>query len=433
MRLKNILNNKTVRNAGWIIGGRLMNKTLSFLVGILTAQYLGPENYGLINYATAYTTFFASVCNLGISSVIIKNFTDHPNEEGQAIGTALILRAISSLLSAVMIVGIVSIVDRNEPVTILVAALSSIGLIFQVFDTLKQWFQSRLQSKFAAIATVISYIAVSVYRLVLLATEKNVLWFAVATSVDYIVVAVFLLVAYKKNAGPKFSFSLKKARQLLSASSSYLISGLMVSVYASTDKLMLKQMLDETAVGYYATAVSVSSVWTFVLQAIIDSVYPSIIQAYGKQREIFEKRNRQLYALVIYSALFASAAICVLSEPIILVLYGEAYQPAVAPLRIVVWYTTFSYLGVARNAWIVSENKQKYLKYLYIGAAAINVVLNVVLIPVLGASGAAMASLITQVATVIVLPPMFRPLRPNVKLMLEALLLKDVLPDDEHG
>ena len=60
MRFRNIFKNKVVKNAGWIIGGNLANKVLEFLVGILTARYLGPSNYGLINYATAYTTFFAS-------------------------------------------------------------------------------------------------------------------------------------------------------------------------------------------------------------------------------------------------------------------------------------------------------------------------------------------------------------------------------------
>ena len=77
---------------------------------------------------------------------------------------------------------------------------------------------------------------------------------------------------------------------------------------------------------------------------------------------------------------------------------------------------------------MVCENRQKYLKYLYISAAGINVVLNVVLIPRWGASGAAAASLITQMSTTLLLPALIRPLRPNAKLMLDAIVLRDVLP-----
>ena len=53
MMIRKLLQNKTLRNAGWIIGGRLVNKVLVFLVGVLTARYLGPGNYGLIDYAAA--------------------------------------------------------------------------------------------------------------------------------------------------------------------------------------------------------------------------------------------------------------------------------------------------------------------------------------------------------------------------------------------
>lgn len=432
MNLKKFLSNKTVKNAGWIVGGRLVNKGLAFLVGILTARYLGPGDFGLINYASAYITFFASVCTLGINSVIIKEFMDHPEEAGQAIGTTLVLRAVSSLLSAVMVVGLAAVVDRDEPATVFVVALSSLGLVFQIFNTLNYWFQSRLQSKYCVIATVISYIVVSGYKIILLVTGKDVAWFAVSTSIAYAVEGVFLLLVYRKEGGPGFSFSVRKAGQLLSASGSFIVSGLMVSIYASTDKLMLKQMLDQAAVGHYALAVSLSTTWGFVLQAVIDSVCPSVIQACGQGSEAFNRKNRQLYAIVFYFAMFMSLLITVLAKPIVGILYGEVYLPAVQPLRIVVWYTAFSYLGVARNPWIVCENRQRYLKYLYIGSALINVLLNWLWIPVWGASGAALASLVTQMSTTVFLPALIRPLRPNAKLMLEAVLLKDVLPKNKE-
>ena len=419
--------NRIIRNAGWLIGGRLVNKVLSFLVGILTARYLGPDNYGIIGYVTAYITFFASVCNLGINSVLVKDFVDHPEDEGKAMGTAMVLRAVSSALSALMIIGIIALTEKGDPTTVMVAVLSCVGLMFQVVDTLKRWFLNRLQSKYAAIATVLAYLSVSVYKLILLASGSSVVWFALATSVEYAVVAAFLLAAYRKNKGPRFAFSWKKAKELLQSSSSYILSDIMVSVYATTDKLMLKQMLDEAAVGYYTTAVAVSNVCCFVLEAMIESVYPSVIQSYKTDRELFKRKNRQLYAGVFYSAMIGSVVICLLSGPIVEILYGESYLPSVQPLRIVVWYTAFSYLGGARGAWMVCEDKQKYLKYLSLIAAVENVILNLVLIPHLGPSGAALASLLTQITTIVVIPALIKPLRPNAKLMLEAVLLKGVL------
>ena len=166
--------------------------------------------------------------------------------------------------------------------------------------------------------------------------------------------------------------------------------------------------------------------WVFVLQAIIDSLYPTIMQLFEEDREQFNRKNRQLYAIVIYVSM--AAAICfVLFAPLVIkILYGDAYIPAVGPLRIITWYTIFSYLGVARNAWIVCENKQKYLKYMYLSAAFINIGLNYLMIPVWEASGAALASLVTEICTSMILPYFIRELRPNVKLMINAFLLKDI-------
>jgi O-antigen/teichoic acid export membrane protein len=418
--------NKEIKNAGWIIGGRIVQMIISFFVGILTARFLGPSNYGLINYAAAYVAFFTSLCTLGINSVIIKDFVDHPDEQGKAIGSTLVLRAISSFLSAIMIVGIIGIIDYDEPTTIVVAGLCSLSLIFHIFDTINYWFQSKYQSKITSITTLIAYIIMSAYKIVLLVLQKDVRWFAFATSIDYIVIAVLLLFAYKKFGGQKLEFSPKKAKSLISSSYHYILSSMMVAIYGQTDKLMLKQMLYDSEVGYYSIATAICSMWVFVLQAVVDSMYPTIIQLHKIDKMQFERKNKQLYAIVFYTSCIVSVAFVIFGGYAIRLLYGEAYEPSTMPLKIVTWYTAFSYLGVARNAWVVCENKQKYLKYMYFGAAILNVLLNLIFIPIWGTSGAAFASLLTQLLTSIILPLFFKEMRHNAKLMLEAILLRGI-------
>lgn len=419
--IRKLLANKIAKNAGWLIAGRIYHMVLAFIVGLLTARYLGPSNYGLINYAATYASFFSSFCTLGINSIIVKNFVDHPEEEGETIGSAIVLRSISSVLSVIMILCITLIADKGETITHVVVLLCGIGVIFQVMDTLNYWFQSRLQSKYAAIAAMISCTMVSIYKVWLLVTGKSVVWFAISTSIDYAVIALVLLIIYKKNNGPKFIFSITKAKELFSSSYHFILAGLMVSIYASTDRFMLKQLLNEAEVGYYSTAVSVCSAWVFVLSAITDSIYPDILQSFNSDKNIFEKKNKQLYAIVFYVSIIASCLLSVFAEPIVYILYGNDYLPAAAPLRVITWYTAFSYLGVARNAWVVCYRKQNYLKYLYVGAAVLNVGLNMLMIPLWGASGAAAASLITQISTILVFPMFIRDLRPNVKLMIDAI------------
>ena len=426
MKIQAFLKSKETKNAGWLIGGRIVQMILSLFIGLLTARYLGPSNYGLISYGSAFVTFFSALCNLGLNSVIIKDFVDNPNEQGKAIGSALLMRFVSSVLSVFAMVGIALIADKNEPVTIAVVALCGVGSVFHIFETFNYWFQYNYQSKITAMATLVAYVITSLYKIVLLIFQKNVTWFAFATSVDYIVVAIFLLIAYKKYQGTKLEFSLSKSKSLLNISRHYILSSLMVAIYGQTDKLMLKQMIDETEVGYYAIATAVCAMWTFVLQAIIDSVYPTILRLKNQDNIVYEKKNRQLYAIVFYISCLVSVVFFIFGSFIIELLYGKDYLPAVDVLKIVTWYTAFSYLGVARNAWVVSEGMQKYLKVIYACAAVLNVLLNFVLIPIMGSVGAAIATLITQVFTSFILPLFIKGMRKNARLMLEAILLKNI-------
>lgn len=205
----------------------------------------------------------------------------------------------------------------------------------------------------------------------------------------------------------------------------------MTSIYANTDKLMLKRMIDETEVGYYATAVHLCGMWTFILSAIIDSLYPTIVSSFKKDKELFENKNRQLYAIVFYVSIFVSVMFCIFGNFGINLLYGEDYLPSAAPLKVITWYTAFAYFGVARNAWVVCNEKQKYLKYIYAVATVLNVLLNFLLIPIWGGVGAAVASLVTQICTSIILPFCIKNLRPNAKLILEAIMLKKVFVKDQ--
>lgn len=429
----NFLKNKETKNALWLIGGRVAQMVLSLFVGILSARYLGPANYGLINYASALVSFFMSFCTLGINSIIIKDFFDHPDEEGTAIGTAITLRLLSSICSAILSVSISLFLDYGEWETVIVVALCAISLLFHVLDTLKCWFQYKYLSRVTAIAIFLAYVATSVYKIILLVLKKSVFWFAFASSVDYIALGVLLLIFYKKHGGPKLSFSWSKGKSLLKNSYHYILSGLMVSLYNKTDKLMLKHMMDEEAVGYYSTAFALCSMWTFVLSAIIDAMYPTIIKSFDQNYQEFEKKNRQLYAIVFYISTFVSLMFVIFGRLGIRILYGVAYLPAALPLSVITWYTAFSYFGVARNAWMVCNHKQKYIKYMYIPAVIINIALNALLIPIWGAVGAAVASLVTQIATSMVLPALIKDLRPNAKLMLDAILLRHVLPKKNDG
>ena len=115
--------------------------------------------------------------------------------------------------------------------------------------------------------------------------------------------------------------------------------------------------------------------------------------------------------------------ISILGEFIVHILYGAAYAGAVNALRVLIWCETFSMIGTARGIWIISENKNKYVKYYLACGVVVNLVLNYSLIPIIGITGASVATLITQIVTSMIAPILFKGTRVHTKYVLEAFAL----------
>ena len=413
--------NNVAKNATWIIACKMIQAIVALVINILTARYLGPEKYGLITYATSLVAFVVPLMQLGFSDTLVQEIINNPQKEGELLGTAVLFSAISSICCIIGITVFSFVANPNEPSTIIVCALYSILLIFQAFDLIQYWFQAKLMSKYTSIISLGAYLVVAVYQLLLLVLAKGVYWFAISNTINYAIIAVGSVSLYKKKGTQPLSFSKKLGKDMFSRSKHYILAGMMVTVFAQTDKIMIKLMLGKTATGYYGAAITCAGMAGFVATGIIDSFRPSILEGKKTDEKVFENRLAMLYSIITYLALVQSLAFTVFAPLIIRIIYGANYSPAVAALQIVVWYTTFCYMGAVRNIWILANNKHHYLWKINMLGALANVVLNAILIPIYGIYGASVASLITQIFTNVIVGYIIRPISPNNAIMVKGL------------
>ena len=413
--------NRVINNAKWIIVCKIAQSLLQLIVGMLSARYLGPSNYGLINYASSVVAFFVPIMQLGLQSTLVQEYVDKPEKEGQLIGTALVMNMTSAVACMVGVTTFATVANRGEPTTILVCALYSASLFFQAIEMLQYWFQAKLFSKYSSLAMLVSYITVSAYKIYLLASGKSVYWFALSHAVEYGVTGLLLLITYRRKGTQKLQFSFDVARDMLSSSKHYIVAMLMVVVYNSTGNVMLKHIFGEAETGYFATAVTCTSLTGFIFNAIIDTARPVVLESRKKSIAAFEKNVSRTYALTTWLSLAQSVMFTIFAPLIVHLLYGEEYMPTVPVLQILVWNTAFSYMGYVRNIWILGEEKHKILWVINASGAAANILLNVWLIPLWGACGAAVASVLTQIFTNFVLGFILKEIRANNRLILKSL------------
>ena len=105
------MQNRILKNASWIVGCKIVQSLLQLIIGVLSARYLGPANYGLINYAASITAFMIPIMQLGLRSTIVKELLDCPEQEGKTLGTAISMNVVSSILCIIGIVTFTSIAN----------------------------------------------------------------------------------------------------------------------------------------------------------------------------------------------------------------------------------------------------------------------------------------------------------------------------------
>lgn len=419
--------NKVAKNASWIVGCKIAQSGFALLINALTARYFGPSNFGLLNYAASLVAFVTPIMTLGTTEILVNELIKTPKREGEIIGTSIVMTMISSICCIVGISTFMRVSNPDDSAAVMVVSIYSLLLIPQSLEQIQYWFHARYLSKYVSITAFFAYLLVSLYKIILLIYRKSVYWFALSNCLDHLLIAVTLLVIYWTKTGTWLSASRSVAKELWDLGKHYILPGLMGLVLAQSDRVMLRWTCGDTEVGLYSAAYSIAGLSSFVFNAIVTSFCPTILEAKKKSKCQFDTRMIQCYGIITYLAIVQSIFITVLAEYIVRILYGSDYYQAIPVLKVVVWYTMFSYIGAVRTVWILAESKQKYLWIISFSGMVLNILLNLVLIPKLQSMGAAIATLITQFFTNIVIVACIKPLRINIEYIFKGLNIKNML------
>lgn len=416
---------KNLVNSYWIIGEQLLQMLVSMIILFFSARYLGPSNFGALNYTASFVTFFIAIATLSMEGVTIKKMIFKPNDEGAYLGSCMLFRFISSIASIIAVTLIVYVLNPDDSLKVVLVLLQSFQLTFRSVHILDAWFQRHLKSKYVSIAKMAAFLAVSSYKIYLLVAAKSILWFALVTSLSDLILAILLLIFYRYQKGPRMSVDFKLGFEVLGESYHFIISGIMISLYMQMDRIMIGKMLSDTEVGLFTAATMICSAWCFVPSAIITSFRPMIMELKKSgDEELYLRRLKQLFSAIVVICALASVCISIPAKWIVYFLFGSDYLSAVTTLRISIWSGIFAMMGCIRGVWVVTENKNRYVKYyLSVGCVA-NFILNFTLIPIWGINGAAFATLITHILADVFAPAFFKETKLITKIALQGMFFE---------
>jgi len=403
-----------VGNTGWQMAQQIYSMLLSLIIGSISARFLGPSNYGLINYGASLISLFAHLTGLGLDEVIMNEMVSNKDKQGTFLGTALVMRLIASALGVVSMGVIVMVLEPDNKLLWVITVLQSFQLFGNLYYVFNYWFQIELKSKYVSIAYIIGLTVSGVWRVVLLITGASVEFFAFTGSLQGILVLIIVAFCFFRLSHVRLSFDFSVGKDLLKKGYHYIISGIAVIIYMQMDKVMIGKISGEEELGFYSAASNIANLWLFVPRAIINTARPLVLEGKNLDRAgdsgVFEGRLIKLLTGIMLLGAFVGLGFTVFGNLAVYILYGKAYMSAGPVLAILIWATVLSQFGSINGIWVVSEGYSPYLKYtVWIGAVT-NLVLNSVFIPLFGILGAAIATFMAQFVVQFIAPHFVKPL-----------------------
>lgn len=381
-------------NTSWLVLEKVLRGIVTLAITVYVTRYLGPSQYGLLSYSYSFVTLFIIFATLGLDDIVIRELIHTPAKRDVLLGTAFRLKLIGALLIMIILAVLLAILPR-ERLTHVLCFIIAVSFIFQSFNVIDLYFQSNVLSKYVVFCQIFQLILSTLIKLVLILVKASLVWFAFMFVLDGLFRAVGLIFVYCKKglSLPWKEFDLHLAKKLLKNAFPFILGGLFGSIYMKIDQVMIKQMLDNAAVGVYAAAVNLCEVWYYIPIIITNSVYPAILNAKMSNENIYYNRLQNLFDLMAFTSICIGLLITFAASPIVKILYGNGFYEASQVARIYVWAGIGIFLGAVTGKLLVAENQQIYLLYLAILAAITNVVLNFLFIPRYGIVGAAWATL----------------------------------------
>lgn len=388
----------SLQNIGWLSADRIIRMLGAVIVNTAVARYLGPSDFGLLNYGIAIFSLFNIMSNLGLDLLVVRDLALDVDSAPQVLGTGFALKAAASVVTTLAGIAAVLLLEpHNRFLLVLVGLLSAAG-IFQAFDVIDYYFQSQTRSVFAIIPRTSVFVTASIFRMVAVFKHATLMAFAWIAAGEILVMELGLAVSYYLAERPwhRWVVKLQVAKQLLRESWPLLVSNAMYLVYFRSDQVLLGKLASKSAVGQYTAAIRLSEIWYSIPVIVCASVMPRILKSREANPERYYARLQRLYESMVFICVAVAVATQFVGPLAVHLLYGPQYASSAQILAIHIWTGAFFAVGQIGGQQFVQEKLTVSSMYRMMLGAVINVVLNLLWIPRWGGMGSAFATLVAQ-------------------------------------
>ena len=384
-----------------------LRSVLNLLFPLITFPYisrvLSVQGIGIYNFSNIYVNYFILIAGLGIATYAVREGAKYRNQKkrieefaSQVFSINIFATIIAYLL---LFLSLVIFKNLNNYVTCIL--IFSLQILFTTLGT--EWIYTIYEDYAYITIRSIAFKILSIILLFILVREpSDYLWYATITVLAGVGSNILNFVHAKSFINIRLTLN-TNWRYHLKPILVIFASAVAVTIYVSSDTTILGILKNDYAVGIYSTSVKIYQIAQSLLSAILTVTIPRLAMLWGQKRrsEYNDVLTRVINTLGIL-VLPASVGLIMLSREVVLIIAGHKFLSSVNSLRIITWAIIFSIF-----AWIFSDcvlipakRESKVLRNTLI-TAAINVILNFILIPSMSYDGTSLSTVIAEFSVMI--------------------------------
>ncbi len=392
---------KIFANTAAVFAARILFRLANALVAILVARYLGVERFGAYATALALVNTFLIANDIGSTTLILKKGSREKEKIGHYFGNSIIIQLFASLGFFILALAVGWILDYDLKTQLLVILLGSGTIIFEFRKSFRAVLSILLKLKFVAFLEVIAGLLtlIGVYAISKIVWDKD-LGLLLVAAIPLIVNVFFILSVFfydLKFIKPQFSWLGIKA--MLKEGYIYSLYNIFYTIYLQVGTLMVQAYQGNEEAGLYSAAAKLIILILILPQMIFQVALPLLFRYIKEDREKYKRVHLFIFRYLNALGIPLAVGMWLLADPIIeLVYHKSGYQPAALALQIMAIFLLARFLGNISGQSLTAIDQQKKKVIVEISSVVLLIILNIFFIPQYGFTGAALATVLVEIA-----------------------------------
>ncbi|RAP52598.1 MAG: transporter [Methanosphaera sp. rholeuAM270] len=376
----------------------------SYILPLITLPYLtfilGPDKFGLTQYAISLITYFQMFTDYGFNLSATRELAivrDDKKKVSEIFSSVMLIKICLTVLSFAILLLIVTFIPKfsNDMEVYLLTFGMVIGYV--LFPT---WlFQGLEYMRYTSILNIIGKVIFTVFIFVFIRHSSDYLLVPIINSLGYIIVGILgIYVALTRFDIKIVKPSMNDLMHHLKEGWHVFVSTIAINLYTTTNTFLLGLMTNNTLVGYYSLAEKITIAVNGLFTPISQALFPFISRNVNEKDERTNIRFiRKLTKLALILGLLFSLGLFIFAEAIITILFGAEYQSSIIILRILsilpLMVSLSNVFGI--QTMITFNYKEAFTRIVLMGGI-LDIILGVTLITLLQEIGIAISFAITE-------------------------------------